>query len=267
MNMIYTKKIALSLCLAALPVTFTACGENAIEAQDDFEFEVFSKADSLDLMEQRLANVDAYKCRQTYNKTRCETFVNEDGSYDIEKLADTENYDDEGKFIGSSSSAPESSSSDGNPSGAESSSSAPEKYLIVNKALNFTLETFKQTAKFMSESDSVVDPEVKFMVKTYSDDELVNTQVTAMLLDTTNVKEWKGTKSAITIIPRGIDKIELCPMVVDEDEFEDIPLSDGKCLEVKDLGLIEDNDETMQETKGEKFQMGWKWYLYDPETK
>lgn len=262
------RKIAFGIFFAALPLMFAACGDNAIEAEAELQNEAFdSKGAALKKFDNEQSNLAFYVCKQAYGANRCINIYKTYGSYDCPEMSDTKNYNDKGEYVGpaSSSSEPESSSSE-----PESSSSEPVKYLTVNKTLNLTVTSYKQTVDSISETEEIGDPEVKFIVNTYSDDELVNTPMTALVLDTTDVKEWEGVKAATVLIPRGIDKIEICPIVLDENEFDDTVLSDDECFTIEDIGLIENKEvfeQTLGGTKDLKFKVEWSWDLYDPEAK
>ena len=260
------KKIISCVCIAAIPFAFVACGTNPIEAEEDLNGELFSdKTTSLNKMDKELAKIDFYKCKQAYNATRCNNFYAKYGSYEAEQIADTLNFDDRGSYIGSSSSVPASSSSDVSSSSGASSSSEALKYLENNTGFKITLTSYEQTAENISESKKEGNPEVRFSVKTYSDDELVNTQVTGLLLDKTKTTSWKGENSAVVTIPRGVDKVVVCPLVIDENDEDDVDLK-APCAEAfVDLGLMKIGKITEETTTGKVFEAAWNWQLFDLE--
>lgn len=253
---IFTNKFTSCFGIASLALAFTACGDdNPIEIVNGYGDMEIDEAD-LNSLSQGLSNIDLYKCTQKYSKERCVAFFNKYGSYDCKEIADFTNYRDDGSKV---EQAPIYVPV---PVPAEDSA---KKFLKVNKYLNLTITKYEQTAESISDTKEVGDPEVKFIVKTYSDDELVNSPATALVLDTTNVKKWSGTNSTIVFLPRGIDKIEICPIVIDENKLGDDILSDGKCITIKDIGFLEDRVTTKQTEKGKKFSVDWSWDIYTPE--
>ncbi len=259
------KKIISCVCVAAIPFAFVACGTNPIEAEADLDKDMFpEKTALLNKMDKERAKIDFYECKQAYNATRCNNFYTKYGSYNAKEIADTLNYDDRASYIGSSSSV-ESSSSVSSSSEAPSSSSEPLKYLEKNTGFKITLTSYKQTTENIGENKKEGDPEIRFSVKTYSDDELVNNQVTGLLLDKTKTTSWEGENSAVVTIPRGVNKVVVCPMVIDENAEEDVDL-EAPCAEAYvDLGLVKIGKITEETTTGKVFEAAWNWQLFDLE--
>lgn len=242
----FVHKIASCFGIASVALAFTACGDNSIEVVNDMDNKFDDSKIAFNKLDNNMSNVEFLQCADKYNAQRCASFYAQYGSFDNEKIADTENYNDNGEYIG-----PE----------------EPEefKYLTVNKALNLTVTNYKQTVDSISATEELGDPEVKFIVKTYSDGELVNAPSTALVLDTTDVKKWGGTTATVVFLPRGIDMIEICPIVIDENEITDEVLSEGNCITVKDIGLIENKTVVNQVETGEKFEVKWSYDIFDPE--
>lgn len=247
----FVHKIASCFGIASVALAFTACsGDNPIEIVNEIDNDFDDSKLALSTTDYNLSNVEFLKCTEKYNGPRCANFYEKYGSFDDEKIADTENYNDKGEYIGPKEPEPEPD---------------PVKYLTVNKALNLTVTSYKQTADSISATEELGDPEVKFLVKTFSDGELVMEPSTALVLDTTDVKKWSGTKSTVVFLPRGIDKIEICPIVIEENEQEDEILSKGNCITVKDIGLIENKLVFDQVETGKKFEVKWSYDIFDPE--
>lgn len=244
-----TRKFASCLGIASLAFSFTACGDdNPIEIVNGYGNLQIDNIDSgLDNLSKNMSDIDLYKCTQKYSKERCIAFYNMYGSYDCKEISDIAHYGDDGLPI------------------TLPAKDSILKYLTKNKFLNLSISSYKQTVDSISDSKQIGDPEVRFIVKTYSDDELVNSPVTALVLDTTNVKEWTGANSTIVFLPRGVDKIEICPIVIDENKLNDVILSDGNCITVEDIGFLKDKTITKQTETGEKFTVEWSWDIYTPE--
>lgn len=257
-----THYIARTLCTAIIPFAFFACGDNPIEINDTYMEEAkipHQKSASADFKD-ALKDVDYYKCKQTYNAARCNTFYEIFGSYDCEEIADP-TYNDKGEKLvpltSSSSEAPAVSSS--------SEDTVLVDYLQKNKTLNITITHYKQKVAAINENDTLGDPEIKFTIKNYSDSEYVNTLSTHILLDEKDTKEWNGTKSAAIFIPRGMNKIQVCPIISDKngDEEDDEILSTGECLIIEALGQIEDRKTVFEkDTTSKKYELEWEWFLY-----
>lgn len=243
----FVHKIVSCFGVASIALAFSACsGDNTIEVINNLDNDFDGTDAALSRLDDGVTNIDFIKCAAKYNENRCTNFYLQYGSFDNEKIADLENYNDQGDYVG-----PE----------------EPEvlKYLTVNKALNLTVTSYKQTVDSISETEMIGDPEVKFLVKTYSEDELVNAPSTALVLDTTDVKKWSGTTATVVFLPRGVDKIEICPIVIDENEIKDEILSDGNCITVKDIGLIENKAVFKQTETGKKFEVSWTYDIFEPE--
>lgn len=243
----FVHKIASCFGIASVALAFTACsGDNPIEIVNEMDNEFNNSQHALNSTDYDLSNIEFYKCAEKYNGPRCTNFYEKYGSYDSDIIADLENYNDKGDYIGPKE---------------------PEvyKYLTVNKALNLTVTGYKQTVDSISETEEIGDPEVKFLVKTYSEDELVNAPSTALVLDTTDVKKWSGTTATVVFLPRGVDKIEICPIVIEENAIKDEILSDGNCVTVKDIGLIENKAVFKQTETGKKFEVTWTYDIFEPE--
>lgn len=170
--------------------------------------------------------------------------------------------------------APESSSSevDVQSSGAGSSSSQVYPYLLENMKLRITLNSYKQVASSMSYNDPKGDPEIRFAVKYFSDGVQVRLAVTEeytvspILLSEKNVTEWNGSSNVFVAVTRGVDEIQLCPMVKDLDENEnadrpnDVDISSGKCYAAKDVGYLKGPLKQSETT--EKYKLSWTIELY-----
>lgn len=245
---------------------FTACGDNPIEAENKKQANLSIDVKSaLDSLASERENTDYYTC---YNKAkrfvnnykkRCDTFIDKfmgDGADSVLSLAavikmvkDEDNYNDKGNFIGENN-------------------DPAINYLQVSKMLGITLTSYKQTVDSISKDEKIGDPEIRFLVKSYIDLEPSEYDpFSATTLDSVDVKEWKGEKKVAIVLPRGIDAIEICPVLRDKNEHdayyddEDL-LKESDCVVVKNLGWAKENDVKSQTTKGEKATISWKWFLY-----
>ena len=254
-------KISTASLLISAAFLFSACGDNPIEVENEksLSFSETKIQKALDEFSEERENVDLYRCTQesvdisdpAKRKERCKTFIQKysnktDITTIIKMVSDTVNYNDKGEYTWQ-----------GNPA----------KYLTTNKLLNITLTEYKQLASSISESKKIGDPEVRFVVKTYIDGEPADySPITAIALDAAQIKTWKGKKSVAIQIPRGIDAVEVCPIVTDRNEFADhfenkVVLED-KCVSIKNLGLIENKKTTEQATSNKVVELKWKWFLY-----
>lgn len=259
-------KTVASTLLALSSLGFIACGDNSIEVENEkqvnFSFDMHAAMDSL---KAQRGKTDYYAC---YEKTRgivddyrlrCDNFLNlyGKGSVDtvlslatvIKMVKDEDNYDNKGRFIGEN----------------------PDpyiNYLLFSKMLSVTLSSYKQTVDSISSADKIGDPEIRFMVKSYIDNEPSEYDpYSALALDTVEVKEWKGEKKVSIVLPRGIDAIELCPILRDKNEHDDYYddedlLRDSDCISIKNLGWVKENETKSQTTEGEKATISWQWFIY-----
>jgi hypothetical protein len=134
--------------------------------------------------------------------------------------------------------------------------------------LSITLTSYKQTTDSISGSEEVGDPQIRFLVKSYIDSEPSEYDpLSATALDTLNLKSWKGEKKVAIQIPRGIDAIDICPVLRDKNEHdayyddEDL-LNDSDCISVTNLGFFKENNVKSQTTKGAKATITWEWFMY-----
>lgn len=246
-------KFACTVCAVTVPLLLAACGENPLEAERDYHASLKGGySESLSELKENLKDVDYYSCVQTYNETRCNNFKELFGSYDCKEIAETDQYDDNGDIIIPRDTTPE-----------PEEDTTVINYLTKNKTLNIAITHYEQLVDFISEGDTLGDPEIKFTVKNYSDDEYVNTLTTYILLDTMDVIKWDGKKSSAIAVPRGMNKIEVCPIVSDLNKTDDILLSVGECLVIEDLGLVENRKVVaMKDTTSDKYMLEWEWFLY-----
>lgn len=252
------KKIVLPLAATAA-LYFSACGENPIEIENkaDAKFKWDYKI-ALDSIAQRVDDSSYYECYDNTrgfvqnNKERCDTFINQyaknagDDALSMKTIItmvrDSINYNDKGTYIG-----------DGD--------DPKINYLRTNKMLSVTLTNYKRTAKS-------IEPEVRFLITTFIEQEPSEYEpLSALALDTTDIKEWKGEKNIAVQLPRGIDGMKICPVLRDkikQDEYyDDEDLLDEKnCIEVKNLGWVEEDKSKSEKTSLESADIQWKWHLY-----
>ena len=247
---------------------FTACGDNPIEVEDkkQAEFSVDLEAQAaIERFESKRENMDYYTCYDraklyTLNyKNRCDNFINKYRSESVDTVLsletiikmvrDEDRYNDKGTFIGSNDD--------------------PQiNYLQVSKMLSITLTSYKQTATRISDDERIGDPEIRFLVKSYIDAEPSEYDpFSATTLDTVDVEEWEGTKKVSIQIPRGIDAIEICPVLRDknlhDDYYDDEDLLNAShCISVKNLGWVKEKNTKSQTSVGDKATITWEWFLY-----
>lgn len=243
-----SKAISSSL-LAMTALLLSACGSNPIEVENrkslDFDQKEISTA--IETLSEEVDNVDFYKCTQS-NKTmakeirekRCKTFIAKfqattDLPSIIKMVADTASYNDKGLFIGA-------------------------KYIVTNKILNITLRSYTSKEKF--------NPEVRFYVNTFIDDEESGYEQTtsAFAMDKARLTEWNGSLAVTVQIPRGIDGLEICPIVRNKTESEYAftfkNLLEDECITVNNIGYIEDKVRTEQKSSSKDVDIQWEWFLY-----
>lgn len=260
-NFILKPIASLSLVLA-----LAACGDNPIDIENEKQAEFsWDYTVALDSLAQELEDIDYYKCYDQTNgiiennKTRCDNFIDKyfkdcgetalSMTTIIKMVKDTDNYDDKGRFVGEIE-------------------DPKINYLLFNKMLNITLTSYKQTVESLNKKEDVIDPEIRFLVKTYIDLEPSEYDpVSALALDTVDIREWEGKKAVTIQLPRGIDGMEICPIFRDKNEHdayyddEDL-LDESSCIEVKNLGWIEENQTESQKSASDKAEIQWEWYLY-----
>jgi len=253
---------------ALTALQFTACGDNPIEVEDkkQAEFSVDLEAQAaIERFETKRENMDYYTCYDraklyTLNyKNRCDNFINKYRSESVDTVLsletiikmvrDEDRYNDKGTFIGSNDD--------------------PQiNYLQVSKMLSITLTSYKQTATRISDDERIGDPEIRFLVKSYIDAEPSEYDpLSATTLDTVDVQEWEGKKKVAIQIPRGIDAIEICPVLRDknlhDDYYDDEDLLNAShCISVKNLGWVKEKNSKSQTSVGDKATITWEWFLY-----
>lgn len=274
-------KLTVLVSFIASSLLFTACGDNPIEVENEKVFH-FSNAKvhaTLDSIVVQRQKVDLYRCLQANigisdkqkRNERCTNFIEKYGDDTdlgiiIKMVSDTVNYSDDGKYARSEESGkPGSSSSSG-----ESSSSEQFYYLTKTKTLNVTLTSYKQVADSIRATKKVGDPDIRYRVKTFIDgDESGYDPISALILDEKNIKEWSGNKTVSMQIPRGIDSLEICPIVIDknelDDHFDNVVVLENKCVSASKIGFIENKKSSVQKTSNEKVKLEWKWYLFEAE--
>ena len=238
---------------------FTACGENPIEAENDKQLG-FSKAEvaaAIDSLEAERGNVTLYNCLQS-NKAiadkdrrelRCKNFIEKYQESTklasiFNMVADTANYNDKGIYVGA-------------------------KYIVVNKLLNITLTKYEQSVDSFKSDKEVADPEIRFFVKTFIDGEESGYEQLSspIAFDASKTKKWDGSKAITVQVPRGIDALEICPVVRDitetETGFDYTDLIVDNCIKVKDIGYIEDKTVSAEKNSSKTAKIEWNWFLYE----
>lgn len=237
----FMNKLLSVACLATASMFFAACdGTNPMETQNEIQKEIFSKKQAdFEKLDAELAKVDFYACKQTYNAKRCENFFKICGSYDCPEIANPL-YNDDGELIVVEDSV---------------------DYLQENAMLNITLTSFD----LLASADPTDTLEVKFMVKSYSETVLANTQMSPILIDSTEITTWTEKSAGAVSLARGINKIKVCPVVtlkkpVGEDD--ETLSTDEDCISIESLGQIKSNVSAAMSDETEFFKIKWEWYLY-----
>ena len=257
-------KISTVSLLISAALLITACGDNPIEVENEktFSYSEQKIQKALDELTEERQNADVYRCIQSNHgfadkqkiKDRCQNFIRKykskaDLSTITIMVSDTVNYNDKGEYT-------------------NLGRGQTIKYLTTNKQLNITLTAYKQLIDAISNTKKIGDPEVRFEVRTFIDGEPADySPITAIALDTANIKKWNGKKAVAVQIPRGIDAVQVCPIVTDRNEFadhfENKVVLENKCVAITNLGLIKNKETTEQETSNEIVELKWKWFLYE----
>jgi hypothetical protein len=261
--------------LAATALWFTACGDNPIEIENEnvYHFSDSKIQSSLDKITSNRQRVDLYRCTQSNisindkkkREQRCSTFIEKYGEDTdlatiIKMVSDTVSYSDNGNYTRTNNSD----------SPIISDDSSKFYYLTQNKTLNITLTRYKQIKDNISSTKKIGNPEIRFQVKTFIDGDSSGYEpLSAYILDTLNVKDWKGSKTGTVLIPRGIDELEICPIVIDnnelDDHYENETLLEDECISIKEIGYIEDKKTTEQSTSNDRVYLEWRWNLFEAE--
>ena len=102
------KNLSRLLSCLAIALTFTACGDNAIEAETEMMDESFAARDqSIDKLNKQMDRTDFYACKEKYGSTRCNSFYAKFGTFESKEIADTLNYDNHANYIGPDKEHPE----------------------------------------------------------------------------------------------------------------------------------------------------------------
>ena len=267
MHQKFMLKSAIATLFALAAFQLTACGDNPMDVENEKQpavsFDLNAAFDSLDVQRSNIDNYTCYKETKIFvkdYKKRCDNFLNLFGKGSdtdtvldvktiIKMVKDEDSYDNKGRFIGKNN-------------------DPKINYLLMNKMLGITLTSFKQTADRINEDEKIGDPEIRFLVKSYINLEPSEYDpYSAIALDTLDVKEWKGKKKVAVPLPRGIDAIEICPILRDKNEHDDYYddedlLDQSLCVSVKNLGWVAENSEKSVTSEGEKAKISWSWFIY-----
>lgn len=142
------------------------------------------------------------------------------------------------------------------------SSSSGTYYLTSAKTMKLSLTSYKQVSKNWDGLDNAGDPEVSFVIYTYSDGVSAQTITTPLFIDLSGQRSWMGTVTKTYTINRGVDKIKICPKVIDEDVSSHDNYSSGKCFTVSDIGYLNSYDIQEQKDSNSDYELKWEWYLY-----
>ena len=260
------------LSCIAIALAFTACGDNAIEAETEMQSESFAaKGTAIDKLDKQLDRIDYYTCTEKYSSVRCNSFYAKYGSFEAKEIADTLNYDDHAVYIG------------------------PDKedlyeYITENWQLVMTLVSFTQILDSIpldnpdsteSETSDSAEPkdndgaenraeeraednddsymEFIFTVTAYSDGEESFVREFTVLQDTSGEAQWKGEETVRTIIPRGTDEIQICLETSRIDDVGDEVFSASDCISLETIGKLDSTtyEEMLSEWTGVNAVWGW----------
>jgi len=252
----YMNKIFAASLLVIFSTAFIGCTQfNPIEGYNDKEVNVMGNDDSnLEVVEKGLAHVDYYTCLKEYSKERCVNFKKLFGSYDSPEISNPY-YDDKGNYTYKSSSSS---------AKVESSSSEQITYLQKNTSIYITMISFEQLVEKISDDDPIIDPELRFIVNSYSDGVLASTKYSKYLLTGVyDVKKWDEPFSDYVDITRGIDEIHICVEVTDKGkENTTYVTKDDKCVVSKKIGLLKSKDVQKESDSSNKlFKVDYEWYI------
>ena len=272
------------LSCIAIALAFTACGDNAIEAETEMQSESFAaKGTAIDKLNKQLDRIDYYTCTEKYSSVRCNSFYAKYGSFEAKEIADTLNYDDHAVYIG------------------------PDKedlyeYITENWQLVMTLVSFTQILDSIplnnpdsteSETSDSAEPkdndsgeerenaedndnaeecaeecvednddsylEFAFTVTAYSDGEEIFVREFSALQDASGEAQWNGEETARTVIPRGTDEIQICLETSKIDDVGDEVFSDSDCISLEKIGKLDSTtyEEMTSEWRGVNAVWGW----------
>lgn len=267
-----TRHLSRLLSCIATALAFTACGDNAIEAETEMQSESFAaKGTAIDKLDKQLDRIDYFTCTEKYNSIRCNSFYAKYGSFEAKEIADTLNYDDHAVYIG------------------------PDKedlyeYITENWQLVMTLANYIQILdsippenpdSTVSETSESAEPkdndsaenrteeraegnddsymEFIFTVTAYSDGEESFVREFTVLQDTSGEAQWKGEETVRTIIPRGTDEIQICLETSKIDDVGDEVFSASDCISLETIGKLDSTtyEEMLSEWTGVNAVWGW----------
>lgn len=267
-----TRHLSRLLSCIAIALAFTACGDNAIEAETEMQSESFAaKGTAIDKLDKQLDRIDYFTCTEKYNSIRCNSFYAKYGSFEAKEIADTLNYDDHAIYIG------------------------PDKedlyeYITENWQLVMTLANYIQILdsippenpdSTVSETSESAEPkdndgaenraeeraegnddsymEFIFTVTAYSDGEESFVREFTVLQDTSGEAQWKGEETVRTIIPRGTDEIQICLETSKIDDVGDEVFSASDCISLETIGKLDSTtyEEMLSEWTGVNAVWGW----------
>ena len=247
------------ICACGDESPVTSVSEDISEAQDDAVSEIRYSAerDAEKRSSSSSVSNSFNTCAAYYNRDCCNSCYLYYGTYDCIYCTDR-CYDNYGNYICYSSSSSYRSSSS-----YYSSSSQKSKYLTSSKIMHFTLTEYRQVSSNWDVFGDG-DPLVKFTVKTYADNTLRQTLGTGALLEKDNITSWSGTNSKELTINAGVDRIEVCPIVLERDDVsKNDDYSSGDCFSVYNVGRLEDYERKSQYDYNSNYNLEWYWYLYE----
>ena len=268
------------LSCTAIALAFTACGDNAIEAETEMQSESFAaKGTAIDKLDKQLDRIDYYTCTEKYSRVRCNSFYAKYGSFEAKEIADTLNYDDHAVYIG--------------PDKEDLYEYITENWQLVMTFVSFTqiLDSIPLDNPDSTESETSDSAEPKdndsgeesenaedndnaeecaegnddsymefiFTVTAYSDGEESFVREFTVLQDTSGEAQWKGEETVRTIIPRGTDEIQICLETSKIDDVGDEVFSASDCISLETIGKLDSTtyEEMLSEWTGVNAVWGW----------
>lgn len=139
-----------------------------------------------------------------------------------------------------------------------------ESFLYKQFSVEIDLTLFKQVSDNWEEYKSHKgnytdgDPGVKFQIKTYADDKLVDSVQTDMFKIGEDVGKWTGHEYFTKVFSGGVNKVYICPGVFERNVVESNVLhSSGYCYIIHDAGNKVDIPIKQNDAEAEDCELEW----------
>lgn len=136
--------------------------------------------------------------------------------------------------------------------------------IAESKTMVFTLTHYEQITSGWDGLQNAGDPEVYFNIYTYSEGDSAQTLETGVMLNRSDLTYWTGEITTTLKLIQGVDSIQVCPHITDEDMSIHDDYSSGYCYSINKVGTIKDYDDVIEQSdyKNTKASLEWEWYLY-----